>query len=431
MGLRPQHCGATGRRHLAFPFDTGPCRRRRPAVLRRFQPQPFHKKRRHPLGDGKQYLRSLWKRNQHSLARPHSSGYRRHGLCRGREHECFHQKRRIALDNWLQRHGPAGDRRYDEPQCPSQSHRRRCSDILIALGEPLPLERWHLDGHGKSIRRQAGPCYHLGGYTLWRIRSRAGGLGCDRDGCRLLAHAVHHKRWHRVGRNRVAAGQIGNTASSSWLDPSLSLASATDVEAGPNSSFFIRSDRTLWACGENTSGQLGIGSTVNQPTPLQVASSVGAVSAGSYHTLFSDLLPVILAEPQDQVIQAGSTAVLSVFTGGPAPISYQWYQGASGNTLIPVENAGLPTLQIQNLSETTKLWVRITNSHGTVDSRSALVTVVKGSAAYFAWADAHRSNWIGLAADPILTGTIFPLFWSSRSDGIQKPPITECLWISS
>ena len=63
----------------------------------------------------------------------------------------------------------------------------------------------------------------------------------------------------------------------------------TTVTSGPTArhTLGIKSDGTLWAWGENTYGQLGIGSTADQNVPIQVGSSSdwAAVSAGQNYTI--------------------------------------------------------------------------------------------------------------------------------------------------
>ena len=60
----------------------------------------------------------------------------------------------------------------------------------------------------------------------------------------------------------------------------------TDIAAGDNHSFYIKSDGSLWAMGLNASGQLGNGNTTTQPSPIQIpTTAVSKVAAGSNHSL--------------------------------------------------------------------------------------------------------------------------------------------------
>jgi alpha-tubulin suppressor-like RCC1 family protein len=58
------------------------------------------------------------------------------------------------------------------------------------------------------------------------------------------------------------------------------------IEAGENYSLFVKTDGTLWGMGANETGQLGDGTTVDRPTPIQIATGVVQVAAGFRHSLF-------------------------------------------------------------------------------------------------------------------------------------------------
>ena len=57
------------------------------------------------------------------------------------------------------------------------------------------------------------------------------------------------------------------------------------IELGGYFSMILKTDGTLWACGENYDGQLGDGTTTDRKTPVKVMSDVAQVSAGTYHTI--------------------------------------------------------------------------------------------------------------------------------------------------
>ncbi len=67
-----------------------------------------------------------------------------------------------------------------------------------------------------------------------------------------------------------------------------SLQDITYIAAGELSSFFQKSDGTLWASGENGYGNLADGSTIYRTSPVQIntISGVKAIAAGGAHTLF-------------------------------------------------------------------------------------------------------------------------------------------------
>ena len=62
----------------------------------------------------------------------------------------------------------------------------------------------------------------------------------------------------------------------------------THIAAGEEHSLFTESDGSLWGMGDNSFGQLGIGSApanTNHPTQI-LSSGAGVVAAGGYHSLF-------------------------------------------------------------------------------------------------------------------------------------------------
>ena len=57
------------------------------------------------------------------------------------------------------------------------------------------------------------------------------------------------------------------------------------IAAGGYHSLIVKIDGSLWACGLNTYGELGDGTTFNRLTPVQIATGVQSVAAGLYHSL--------------------------------------------------------------------------------------------------------------------------------------------------
>jgi hypothetical protein len=87
-------------------------------------------------------------------------------------------------------------------------------------------------------------------------------------------------------------------------------------------------------------------------------------------------VPNITAQPGNQSIRVGETAVLSVGATGDAVLKYQWYWGESGNTNGMVVGVTNPSCAVSGLVSTTNLWVSVRNSLGMVDSATATVTLV-------------------------------------------------------
>lgn len=84
--------------------------------------------------------------------------------------------------------------------------------------------------------------------------------------------------------------------------------------------------------------------------------------------------PVITSQPTSRTITRGQSTTLSVSATGTAPLSYQWYVGASGNSSTPVSGGTSSSITVSPTS-TTSYWVRVSNSCGTANSNTATVTV--------------------------------------------------------
>jgi alpha-tubulin suppressor-like RCC1 family protein len=66
-------------------------------------------------------------------------------------------------------------------------------------------------------------------------------------------------------------------------------ASVIKISAGGDHSMFITNDNACWAMGANNSGQLGDGTITRRLLPMQIATNVIAVSAGSHGSLSHSL----------------------------------------------------------------------------------------------------------------------------------------------
>jgi hypothetical protein len=84
--------------------------------------------------------------------------------------------------------------------------------------------------------------------------------------------------------------------------------------------------------------------------------------------------PAITGQPQPGIF-AGQPVLLSVSAIGDAPLRFQWYTGARGNTANPVSGATSVSINVQP-AVTTVYWCRISNGcDPSIDSAAATVTV--------------------------------------------------------
>lgn len=128
------------------------------------------------------------------------------------------------------------------------------------------------------------------------------------------------------------------TCSSTWLS----------ISAGTSHTLGIRPDGSLWAWGDNASGQLGTGSSINEDTPFQVMASTTftAVSAGANHTLAIADDGTLWAFGNNSSGQLGNGTNASSYTpvqvtGGPSgSLSYWVFVAAGDNSSAAIQYDG-------------------------------------------------------------------------------------------
>ncbi len=91
-------------------------------------------------------------------------------------------------------------------------------------------------------------------------------------------------------------GQLGlgsgatSTKTVATLIPTSTLSGVTAIASGANHGMALKSDGTVWTWGDNTFGQLGNGTTTASPAPVQVSglTNIVAINAGGYFSLALD-----------------------------------------------------------------------------------------------------------------------------------------------
>lgn len=127
---------------------------------------------------------------------------------------------------------------------------------------------------------QSSPVSVVGGFTDW-CQVSAGGL-------HTAAVRSNGSLWTWGANN---SGQLGDGTSSARSSPGSIIGGFTDwcqVSTGYLNTVAIRMNGTLWAWGDNISGQLGDGTTIGKSSPVSVAGGFTdwcQVSAGRYSTV--------------------------------------------------------------------------------------------------------------------------------------------------
>lgn len=85
--------------------------------------------------------------------------------------------------------------------------------------------------------------------------------------------------------------------------------------------------------------------------------------------------PVITTQPQDQTVAAGASATLTVAASSPLALTYQWYQGTTGEMSSPVAGAVAASFITPPLTSAARYWVRVSGGDQAVDSTTATVTI--------------------------------------------------------
>jgi alpha-tubulin suppressor-like RCC1 family protein len=107
---------------------------------------------------------------------------------------------------------------------------------------------------------------------------------------------------------------------------------------------------------------------------VRVTDSIGTADSSTV-TVSMSISPTITTQPKSGTMIAGNRAVLSVTANGTAPLSYQWYQGTSGATTMPIGGATSAYYTTPELTATTSYWVRVNNSAGTTVSNTAIIAI--------------------------------------------------------
>ena len=181
--------------------------------------------------------------------------------------------------------------------------------------------------------------------------------------------------------------------------------------------------------GGNITGTGGFANNIPARVCYAATSATGGILNFDANACYypTTIPPSIVTQPNSQSITTGNTANLSVSAAGSATLTYQWYQGASGNTSTPLAGATSSTLITPVLTVTTSFWVRVTNLNGTADSNAATITVSAVIPPSITTHPASASIASGATANLSVaaTGGIAPLAyqWYQGASGVTTTPL--------
>lgn len=110
--------------------------------------------------------------------------------------------------------------------------------------------------------------------------------GGGENGCHALFLKTNGSVW---GSGENSSGQLGDSSNGDRItavQASGVTSGVTAIAAGEGHSLFLKSDGTVWASGDNSSGQFGTGNTTASNVPVQVQTGMQAIDAGYRYSLF-------------------------------------------------------------------------------------------------------------------------------------------------
>ena len=118
-------------------------------------------------------------------------------------------------------------------------------------------------------------------------------------------------------------------------------------------------------------------SALTTTTSYWVRASNAVGSADSTVATATVITPLaITTQPVSISIKRNTNTTLTVVATGSVPLTYQWYKGNSPVTTSPVSGATAASYTVPGSTQGASYWVSVTNSVGTANSNTAVITIV-------------------------------------------------------
>lgn len=133
----------------------------------------------------------------------------------------------------------------------------------------------------------------------------------------------------------------------------------------------------------------------------------------------------ITTQPQPVTINSGGTATLTVVAAGEAPLTYQWYEGTSGDSSAPV-GTNAASFTTPALTASTSYWVKVTNATNTTGAASNTAAVTVRQPAAITGQPGSSTITAGQTATLTVTATgdaPFTYQWYEGASGTTTTPV--------
>lgn len=178
-------------------------------------------------------------------------------------------------------------------------------------------------------------------------------------------------------------------------------------------------DFTSWHLQYSTSGPVSCLAAGEGKFMALVANQV-------HHSAFSAPGTAdIISQPASRFVVPQQSVLLSVGSVGAGPLEYQWYEGVSGNTSLPVPGATESSYLTPPLTGTARYWVRISNAIGHESSSAAVLTMQYPPVITSQPANKRLDVGDYVSSYVVATGNNISYQWYKGYTGDVSTPLTE------